>query len=81
MHDWEGNLVDMWQMVADTVGNHDSVVDVGKEAQRADWNGQGALEVEIPDLRLVDTRNPFAVALTFRRPMEGGQALRKSPVG
>jgi hypothetical protein len=73
--------VGMWEMVTDMVGNHNSVVVVGKEAQRADWNGQGALEVEILDLRLVDTRNSFAVALTYRRPMKGGQALRKSPVG
>jgi hypothetical protein len=36
------------------VGNRNTVVVVGKEAQRADWNGQRASEVEIPELRLVD---------------------------
>jgi hypothetical protein len=63
------------------VGNRNAVVVVGKEAQRADWNGQGATEVEIPDLRRVDSRNPFAFARPHRGPMEGWHALRKSPVG
>jgi len=71
----------MWQIVADMVGNRNTVVVVGKEARRADWVGQGTSEVEIPDLCLVDSRNPFAFAGTYRRAMEGLHALQKSPVG
>jgi len=47
-------------MVADMVGNRNTLVVVGKEAQRADWNGQGASEV---DLRLADSRNENTVVV------------------
>ena len=80
--DREGNLSeDMWRVLADMVGNRNSVVVVDKETQQADWYGQGASEVEIPDLCLVDSHNPFAFARTYRRAMEGCLALRRSPVG
>lgn len=49
------------------MGSRNYVVVVGKEAQRADRNGKRASEVEIPDrpdLRLVDSRIPFAFART-----------------
>ena len=71
----------MWRALADMMGNRNSVVVVDKEAQRADRNGQSASEVEIPDLRLVDSRNPLAFARTYRGAMEGCLALRRSPVG
>ena len=71
----------MWRALADMVGNRNSVVVVDKEAQRADRNGQSASEVEIPDLRLVDSRNTFAFARTYHGAMEECHTLRKSPVG
>ena len=72
----------MWQMVAG-MGSRNSVVVVDKEARQAGWKGQGAIsKVEIPDLRrVVDSRNPFAFARTYRGAMEGCLAIQKSPVG
>ena len=73
----------MWQMVAG-MGSRNSVVAVDKEARPVGWNGQGATSnVAIPDLRLVDSRTPFAFARTYpsRGAMEGCLAIQKSPVG
>lgn len=71
----------VWQLVAD-MGSRNSAVVVGNEAQRVERIGQRASEVEIPDLRLVDSRNPFAFARTsYRGPMKGCLALRRSPAG